>query len=1034
SAADLKKLGIDITKIDPRNIRIYGNGGGMLSESNAVKRIDDLQENAIFVSGEADGQFNDQDYVLFYGQAPDSWNYTKSDHLFHHSKNVYSDYSFYFLTIDNGQGKRVTTTNSSSQTPTDIITTFNDYAFYEKDDINLIQSGREWYDKDIYDITRTRDFQFGFPYSDNTTPGNVKVDVAARSTSGPSGFSVSVNDQSVMDISLPATSSDWLAEYGKKQSKSGSFNVTNDVVDVKMVYNKLTNEAIGYLNYIELNVKRHLTMAGSQMAFRNFLSANPNSVCEYRVASSNSSLSFRDVTDPSSIVKMDAALSGGSYTFREAANDSVVHEFVAFDGSSFLSVHSGNKISNQDLHGSEQPDYVIITHPDFYSQAQQLADFHIAHNKYKVLITTPDVVYNEFSSGAQDITGLRDFMKFLYERNGHANAPKHLLLFGDASYDYKERLSNNSNFIPTFEAVESLDPVDSYVTDDYFVLLDDNEGVGAAGALDMGVGRFPVQTIEDAQSAVDKIKKYCANNDTVKNDWRNVVSFVAEDWDNNLHLNQTEEIVSIIENHHKEYNIDKIYLDAYQALPTPGGLRNPDVNDAINKRMAKGALLMNYTGHGGQLGWAHERVLEIADVQSWANMNNMPAFVTATCEFSRFDDPAFISAGEWVFLNRNGGGIALFTTTRATFAGSNSALTSNFYNHAFDKVNGEYPTMGDLILDAKNATGGSANSRKFILLGDPALQLAYPQFDVVTTSVHNKVNTPSDTLKALAEVTIAGEIRDDSGTLLSDFNGFVFPSVYDKSSVVETLGNTGGPLTWFYLRKNIIYKGKADVKSGKFSFSFLVPKDIAYNYGVGKISYYARSAETDANGYDQNIVVGGYYNGALTDENGPAIRLFMNDTNFVSGGITNQNPILLAVLNDSSGINTVGNGIGHDITAILDSKTQDARILNDYYVSDANTFRSGNISYPYYNLPDGEHSITVKAWDVYNNSADATISFVVTSSAGFAMEHLFNYPNPFSASTTFSFELNQTTTTMDAEIRVLALRGSFITTIKPKIY
>jgi hypothetical protein len=837
-----------------------------------------------------------------------------------------------------------------------------------------------------------------------------------------------------MNIPVASTSSDWLAEYAKKGTKSATFNASGNSIDVSIDYRKNGYEAIGYLNYLELNVRRLLTMSGPQMTFRSSLATVKDKIYEFQLGSNGQQITIWDITSPSEIKDVIPVQSGDNFNFR-LISDTLIHEYVAFDGSAYLSVISSVKTGNQDLHGAGSYDYVIISHPDFISQAEKLASFHRDHDQFTVLVTTPEIIYNEFSSGAQDITAVRDFMKMMYDKSGNAKTPKYLLLFGDASYDYKNRVQNNTNFIPSYQSPESLDPVDSYVTDDYFVLLDDNEGQAASGALDMGVGRFIVQTATEAEEAVAKIEHYCENSDSVKNDWRNVVSFVAEDWDNNLHLNQTEELTNLIEENYKDYNVDKIYLDAYPAEPTPGGLRNPDVNDAINKRMAKGALIMNYTGHGGELGWAHERVLEIPDIKSWTNFNNMPAFMTATCEFSRFDDPAFVSAGEWVFLNPNGGGIALFTTTRATFAGSNSALSHNFYNNVFIKTNGKYPKMGDLILEAKNATGGSANSRKFVLLGDPALQLAYPNETVVTTSINNKmINGVPDTLRALAEVTISGEVRDDAGMVISEFNGTLFPTVYDKSSEVTTVGNTGGPITQFYLRKNIIYKGKVAVSEGKFIFTFIVPKDIAYQYGIGKISYYARNGETDANGFDENVIVGGYNNGASTDAQGPELKLYMNNTSFVSGGITDQNPNLLAVINDTSGLNVVGNGIGHDLIAVLDDNSQDPKILNDYYVSDINTFRSGTVLYPYTNLKDGPHTIQLKAWDVYNNSTEATIEFVVVSSTNITLQHLMNYPNPFRDQTTFSFEYNQSLTPLDVQIMIYSLNGELMKTIRQQIY
>jgi len=622
-------------------------------------------------------------------------------------------------------------------------------------------------------------------------------------------------------------------------------------------------------------------------------------------------------------------------------------------------------------------------------------------------------------------------MKMMYDKAGTGSEPKYLLLFGDASYDYKDRVQNNSNLIPSYESYESLNPVGTFVTDDYFVLLDDSEGQGANGALDVGVGRFPVQTVDQADAAVKKIEHYCSNSDTVKNDWRNVACFVAEDWDNNLHLGQADTLATHIERDYKEYNVDKIYVDAYKAISTPGGLRNPDVNAAITARVNKGALLISYTGHGGTLGWAHERVLEISDIQSWKNYDRMPVFVTATCEFSWFDDPGFVSAGEWVFLNPNGGGIALFTTTRPTYAGENFTLANNFFSNVFKKINGNYPRMGDLIVSAKNSTGSSANSRKFVLLGDPALQLDYPRYQVVTTAINgNTVTTLPDTLKALAQVTISGEIRDDNGSLMPGFNGTVFPTVFDKEEEITTLANVVGcSPTQFFLMKNPLFRGKIAVTNGQFSFSFIVPKDIAYKYGFGKISYYARDPETDANGFNENIIVGGMDSHKTSDDQGPVIQLYMNDKNFVPGGMTDQNPTLLAFVFDSSGINTVGSGIGHDITAVIDNDTRNSWILNDYYVSDLNTYKSGEISYPFFNLTDGSHQLLLRVWDVYNNSAEGSIDFMVVSSPQLALQNLMNFPNPFSDHTTFSFEYNHPNTFLDINLKIFTISGRLVKTL-----
>jgi hypothetical protein len=479
-------------------------------------------------------------------------------------------------------------------------------------------------------------------------------------------------------------------------------------------------------------------------------------------------------------------------------------------------------------------------------------------------------------------------------------------------------------------------------------------------------------------------------------------------------------------------NIDKIYLDAYPQISNSGGARYPDANKALNLRVERGTLIMNYMGHGGELGWAHERVLEISDILNWKNTYNMPLFFTATCEFSRFDDPERTSAGEWVLLNPNGGGIALMTTSRVTYQSTNLTLNTNFYNRVFKKVNGSYPTLGDLIRSSKNDGGNDYAVRNFVLLGDPALKLAYPQYNVVTTEVNGiPVGNSNDTIQAMSAITIKGMITDEADNKLSNYNGELYPTIYDKPLIVTSLGNDpdSSPVE-FELPKAILYKGKASIVNGEFEFKFIVPRDIAYNYGFGKISYYAKNSTSDANGYFKKIVVGGIDNTVIPDSQGPDIKLYMNDTNFIQGGITDENPMLLAIISDPNGINTVGKGIGHNIVAYFDGNMDNPIILNDFYISDLNRFDKGKVYYPFSNLNDGIHKISVKGWDVYNNSAVGYTEFIVAKSAQIALTNVMNYPNPFSDYTHFVFNHNQPDTDLDIQIQIFDINGKLIKTIK----
>jgi hypothetical protein len=452
------------------------------------------------------------------------------------------------------------------------------------------------------------------------------------------------------------------------------------------------------------------------------------------------------------------------------------------------------------------------------------------------------------------------------------------------------------------------------------------------------------------------------------------------------------------------------------------------VAQAISDRMKKGALIMNYLGHGSEVGLAHENIVTLSDIRNWRNPDHFPLFITATCEFSRFDDYEKTSAGELVILNADGGGIALLSTTRLVYSSPNFILNREFYNYVFTRDNqGVRLTLGDVMRLTKNAVGEEQNKLSFTLLGDPALTLSYPELGIRMTEINGQpVAEFSDTLKALSITTVKGHITDRQGIKLDDFNGVVIPAVYDKEITQTNLANDGGPIMEFTARNNILFKGKASVKNGDFSFSFPVPRDIAYEVGTGKFSFYGKNDITDGYGVDQTIRIGGSEGISTNDQAGPDVGVFMNDTTFVSGGITGENPTLVIRIKDSSGVNTTGNGIGHDITATIDDNQQSSIVLNDYYESDLDRYTSGSISYPLTNLEPGNHTVKVKVWDIVNNSTEVQIDFTVRSSDELILEHVLNYPNPFTTKTDFYFEHNQGDQALDVLIQVFTLSGKLV--------
>ncbi len=1026
---ELNEMGFNV-EANPRNIAVFGNGGGVLPELNADFRYQDLQQNPIVVVGESDGKFDPSDYILFYAQGPVVWKYNPVGGRFNHQTNYYDDYAYYFITSLNSTAKRISDIPPVEGAASVEVTEFSDYAYHEIEKVNLAGSGRIWYGE-LFDFNSTYSFDFDFPNTVTTEMAYFKGDFASVAET-PSQFEITINGNEEAKLIMPTISPTSAYQVGRDKSTSFDFKIYGDQVNVQLNYIRTSNSSAGYLNYFDLNVKRRLKMADGQLLFREALP--PDDTVKYKLSGANESVQIWDVTEAVNPGRVDAKLVGSTLEFLSTTTS--LKEYIAFDGSSYYSTEFVEAVNNQNLHSLRNIDFLIISHPDFIDQAKKLADFHQKDN-FTVYITTPSLIYNEFSSGAQDVTAIRDFVKMLYDESDPGKEIEYLLLFGDASYDYKytNQTVDDMNFIPCWESLESLNIVWSVATDDYFGYLDDNEGNPNSNIefVDIGIGRFVVSTVDQAEMAVNKSIHYGTNTDDIMGPWRTILSFIADDEDNHTHLTHAEYLSDYVQDFFPVYNIDKIYLDAYNQISTPAGQRAPDVNNAINQRMDKGTLIVNYNGHGGEVGLGHERFLQLADINSWTNYDKMPIFITATCEFSRYDDPTRISAGEQVFLNENGGAIALFSTARATFASSNLSLNAAIYDdNIFTKKGGKYPRFGDIIRQSKVL--GGENDKKFILLGDPALELAYPDYGVQTMYINQNlvVEDQYDTIRALEKVRVEGTVVDENGNPLNSFNGTLFPTVYDKFSEIQTFGDKGSPTT-FKLRQNILFNGKASINNGEFMFEFIVPRDIAYNYGTGRISYYLKSDSEDGAGYYEGIIIGGYDENAFSDNEGPVIELFINDTTFVSGDITDQNPILLARVSDESGINTTGNGIGHDIIATVDDEKSESHTLNKYYEADRDSYTSGNITYPFSNLANGEHTLSLKVWDIYNNSSTAYLKFLVTSAEQLVIQNLINYPNPFISSTNFVFDHNQSGQELNVKIFIYNSAGAHIKTIEKQI-
>lgn len=1031
--AFLKNLGLDVKSINPQNIRIYGNGGTMLPELNSAPRPIDLTENAILVVGADDNSFDEDDYILFYGKGTTTWKQSSSDCIqFEHSLHHYSNSAYYFINTDIGAGKRISEVASSANVTT-TVTTFNDYAFHEIDKVNFFNSGKQWFGE-LLENNNTLTIPFQIPTIDNTSDVIIKSSLASRNTNTATNYTASCQSGNSL-FSVPATSPiNYLDDYAKIGNTCFSFKPTSSNLNV--VINKENTASQAWLDYIEINARRKLTLSSNQMHFRDLQSVKNDAISKFTINSSKPLLIW-DITDIADVKAFKLSKTGNTYSFTTPTN--TLKEFIAFNTNYLIPIGIGS-VKNQNLHGLTPKDYIVITHPNFLRQAKQLANHHTTHDALSSMVVTTEQVYNEFSSGTPDASAIRDFIKLLYDKSTDiTQSPKHVLLFGDGSFDNKNRLNKGQTFIPTFQAENSTFETRSFVSDDFYGLLDDGEGLWLSDALDIGIGRIPTKTVNQAQAVVDKIVNY-SNNPTIEQNstfgsWRNTICFIADDGDRNTHISQVEQQTMFIDTTYPAYTTQKIYLDAFPQETLPTGDKYPEVNNALIEQINKGALIINYTGHGSENQLAHEAVLTSFDIEALENKSKLFLFVTASCQISKYDNPAVTSAGELSLLNPNGGAIALLSTTRAVYASPNFQLNKNFYFAAFERPNGEVPRLGDLYKNLKNKPGGnSVNSRSFTLLGDPALKLAYPKYTVVTDTINNSAitETSADTLKALSIVKITGHIEDEAGNTLNSFNGTVYPTVYDKKSVAQSRSNKGSPespVFSFSTQKNRLFNGKATVTNGKFSFSFVVPKDIEYTYGNGKISYYATDNKSDANGSYNEFIVGGYDKKGVTDNQGPTIELFLNDDNFVFGGLTNEQPLLYSEINDESGINITGNSFGHDAKAVLDANSANPIILNEYYEANKDSYQSGTIKYPFRKLREGKHTLNLEVWDVNNNRAESYTEFVVASSAKAALSHVLNYPNPFTTKTQFFFEHNQANSTFEVQLQIFTVSGKLVKSI-----
>jgi hypothetical protein len=1044
SKSFLASLGMN-TNVDPRNIKIFGNGGRMVPLLNSEEYPDDLTENTIKFIGEEDGIFNDQDYILFYAEGVDNWSEENQTNL-----NLYSDKSYYYVTSSGSNGKRILDFIQPTENPVITINTFDDYKFHEIDKENIVKIGRVWFGEQ-FSINDVQEFDFDIPNIVTSESVNFKIHFASES-SVVTNFKAEVNAQLIGSTVFSPIIPNSAVEADHKII-SNSIPVNNSVFSVKITYdNAGVPSSKGFLDYINIKSKRELKGTGKQFRFQYDNASSIIGVGKFDVSNATSINEIWDITDIFNVSKIENA---GSSAFSFNANLGEVRKYIAVVSSDYFSPlkESKTRVQNLNLKGTvfqnsqgqfQDVDYLIFTPRNLNSQAEKLANFHRNNSLMNVKVINLDDVYTEFSSGKQDIGAIRNFVKYVYFNASSTDKRiKYVNLFGDASYDFKDRISGNTNIVPIYHSLNSYtDGESSFACDDFFGLMDADEGridfVNSFGnwtmnikGVDVAVGRMIVDDVQQAEEMVNKVIEY--HDIKSYGSWRNNYVAISDDSDKPSDLTlqaKQNNLTDLIVAQKPFINFKKILLDSYVQESSAGGKRYPKAREEIFAAFEKGALVFNYLGHGGEDGLTGERIWEKSDGENLNNRYKYPLFITITCSFSRFDNPFRPTAGEYTYWNPKGGAVSMITTIRSIGQGNAEVFNDRLSQYLFSYNSDTYTSIAEALRLAKNVSP-SSSTNVVCYLGDPALMLAIPRPKVVLTKVNDvPITGPIDDFKSLSFIKLNGEVLDENNNLLLTYNGDLAVNIFDKNIVKTTLNNDfNSPPINFVVLGETIFRGNASIVNGKFEFGFVVPRDIRIPVDNGRISFYAKRNQIylDKTGYNTDIKIGGINPNAAVDNIGPRVKLYMNDETFVNGGITNRSPFLLALLEDENGINTAS-GIGHDIVGILDGDESNPYIMNDYYETELDDYTRGRVYFPYRNLEPGLHTITFKAWDVYNNPITAEIQFIVVGDETVTLKNVLNYPNPFVSYTEFWFSHNRPFEPLDVQVQVMTITGKIVWT------
>ena len=960
---------------DPSKVRLFGYGGAVLPETNLQDLTDDLPEQPLYNAG---------DYMLFYGQGPISWK--RGAQGYEHEVNTYSDWGYYFLTDRTDSLSVLFTMLEADSVQGVVIDTYPDYLAYDPDEFSWYRSGRRMFEKYDYATGNSNSYKFDIEGLASDSVG-IKVAFSA-SSSAITTVKINVNGTETGDFKIVANKSSAVAAVAEKSFVShGQFTEKNTV---QLVHERPSGES-GHLDYIRLNFMRKLALYGPSTVFR---VDKPVNGVSFSVEGSNENVQiWKLAADGSCGIVPSVYADGVTVTMGSSYLPDDILVAVNIKGN-FPEPEKVCEVSNQNLHALDPVDMVIVVPASgkLVAAAERLAEAHRRNDSLSVAVVRADMVYNEFSSGTPDATAIRRFMKMLYDRGNASVTPRYLLLMGNGAWDNRMHVSdwagqNPDDYLLCYESYESLSHTASYVMEDYFGLLDDTEGHSLlTEKVDLGVGRLTVGSAAQARKKVDRIIEYMTG--AYAGAWCNRILVLGDDGDDNIHMEDADRVANIYKSVNPAIDVRKIYWDVYQMEVTASYNSYPSVRKLLLEQLEEGALIVNYTGHGSTEVLSHELVMNKSDM-SELKSKHLPFWITASCDIAPFDSP-LESMGVNLANNTDGGAIGLLATTRTVYSGQNGAINRSFGRYALSRSeNGKLNALGDALRLAKNElvtsgvgeTDRSENKIHFVLLGDPALRLAVAELTAVVDKFNDSDTTVTGTAKAGSVVTVSGHI-ECNGERIPDYKGTLSSTVFDNERLItcrNNLKDADHAFTFMY-RDRILYSGTDSVRNGEFTFSFPVPMDINYSNQNGEIILFAKGNDgRNANGTYSNFAIGGTADKLSVDSIGPDIMLYLNTPSFQYGASVNATPMLVAELRDSSGLNTSGNGLGHDILLIIDNNPNWTWILNSDFEQTAGDYTSGRVKFSIPELPEGKHELMLRAWDVMNNSTTVYLGFKVVN-------------------------------------------------------